>query len=144
MLAFESESSGRQHITVSRVMEFLKDSGRTGGRRFVWVNKGGNLRRQKWVAFRNAFAAWFFGLDQSTIQEYLERAARQNVVFDNVYEPSMVYPTTTVDRMLRHLLTNPLVAAREPVWVRESGVGFCLEDAIKEATSDTEKQPRGK
>jgi hypothetical protein len=126
-------------ITTNRMMEFLKDSGARSGRRFVWLNEDGNSVRPRWLVFRNAFAAWFFDLDQSTIQEYLERAKKQHVVFDDVYQPSMIYPTTHVDSILRHLLTNPLVAVREPVWVDASDIGFPgVEKAIKKASSDTD------
>jgi hypothetical protein len=140
LLEFEAESiNSYRPITASRVMEFLKDSGGKGGRRYVWFDKDGNSVRPRWVVFRNAFAAWFFDLDQSTIQEYLERAAKQNVVFDEVYQPSMIHPTTTVARILHHLLTSPLVAVRDPVLLDASVVGFRgLEEALKRASSDTE------
>lgn len=140
LVEFEPRSvSSYRLITANRVMEFLTDSGGKGGSRFVWFNEAGNSARPRWIVFRNAFAAWFFDLDQSTIQEYLERAAKQDVVFDNVYRPSMTYPTTTVSLILHHILKTPLIAVREPVWVDASIVGLPgLEEAIKRAVSDAE------
>jgi hypothetical protein len=129
----------RQPIYAHRVMEFLQDDGDKGGKRFIGFDKDGNSPRPRWVVFRNAFAAWFFDLDQSAVQKYLERARKQDVAIDEVYEPSMVYPKTTVARILQYLLTKPLVTAREPVSLREIDIELDdIEEAIKKAPSDTD------
>jgi hypothetical protein len=53
----ESLIGSYRPITTNRMMEFLKDSGEKGGRRFVWLNEDGNSTRPRWKVFRNAFAA---------------------------------------------------------------------------------------
>lgn len=129
----------RQPIYANRVMEFLQDDGEKGGKRFVGLDKDGNSPRPRWVVFRNAFAAWFFDLDQSAVQKYLERARKQDVAVNEVYEPSMVYPKTTVARILHYLLTRPLVTVREPVLLNESDIEMDdIEEAIKKLHPDTE------
>jgi hypothetical protein len=129
----------RQPIYAHRVMEFLQDNGEKGGKRFVGFDKDGNSPRPRWVVFRNAFAAWFFDLEQSAVQKYLERARRQDVAVNEVYEPSMVYPKTTVARILHYLLTKPLVTIREPVLLNEADIELDdIEKAINKVSSDTE------
>jgi hypothetical protein len=129
----------RQPIYAHRVMEFLRDNGEKGGKRFVGFDKDGNSPRPRWVVFRNAFAAWFFDLDQSAVQKYLERARKQEVAVDEVYEPSMAYPKTTVARILHYLLTKPLVTVREPVLLREDDIELDdIENAIKKVPLDAE------
>lgn len=61
------------------------------------------------------------------------------MVFDDLYQSSMIYPTTTVASILHRLISTPLVTVREPVLVDASDVGFPgLGEAIKRATSDTD------
>lgn len=101
------ESERVQHIRFTiyacRVMEFLRENGERGGRRFVAFDAEGNSFRPTWKNFRNAFAAWFFNLEQSVVQQYLEVAGKQDVVLDQVYEPSLDYPKTTVFRIFLYL-----------------------------------------
>lgn len=122
-------------IYTSRVMEFLNGP----GSKFTWFDENGNSPRRKWVGFRNAFAAWYFDLAQTSVQHYLEKASKQNVVVDELYEPSMIYPTTTVYRILHYLFENPLTAAREPVVVNDRDIELgSLEAAIVKALTSPE------
>jgi hypothetical protein len=73
------------------------------------------------------------------VQQYLETATKQNVALDNIYQPSMAYPTTTIARIQLHLLSRPLVTVRDPISPSESDIRFDgLEDVIKRATSDSD------
>ena len=127
-------------ISTERIMEFLRTGGKKGGKRFVGNNKDGNWKRPNWKIFRNAFAAWFFGLDQSAVRTYLNRALKQGVTEDNIYQPSFVSPKSSVPRIWSYLLTTPLVAVREPVTLSESDIIIDdLEAAIKTASESAEE-----
>lgn len=130
-----------ERISAARVMEFLRAGGKKGGKRFVGYNKAGNWRRPAWKVFRNAFAAWFFDLDQSVVQTYLKRAVKQSVIEDDVYQPSFASPKSSVPRIWHYLLTNPLVAVREPVKLFESDIiADDVEAAIEAASKVTEDE----
>ncbi|HEX8173979.1 MAG TPA: hypothetical protein VF543_02550 [Pyrinomonadaceae bacterium] len=122
-------------ISGERVMEFLRDDGEKGGRKFVGFNEDGKSLRQSWKVFRNAFAAWFFGLDQSSVQDYLEKSTKESVVNDEVYIPSLLAPQSTVSGIWHYLLGTPLATAQEPIWIREDDMGFRgVADAIEKTT----------
>jgi hypothetical protein len=118
------ERSGEVHtpgrITIARVMEFLRDGGRNGGKRYVGNNKKGVSRRPPWKVFRNAFLAWFYGLDQRSVQQYLEDAAKEAVDIDQIFQPSFTSHVTTVHRMWQHILATPLAIVSEPDVVSET------------------------
>lgn len=140
LLAHERIIQGKHPIYANRVMEFLTQGGKKGGKRFVGFDAEGNSLRTTWKDFRNAFAAWFFKLKQSAVQQYLEDAKKQNIVLDEVYEPSLAYPTTTIARIFTYLLTKPLVFARDPVLLRESDVGMHgIEEVINRVSSDDDE-----
>jgi hypothetical protein len=147
LLERERVMLGKQPIYASRMMEFLRQGGKKGGRRFIGFDAEGNSLRTTWKDFRNAFAAWFFNLKQSAVQQYLEDAKKQNIVLDEIYEPSPTYPTTTIARIFTYLLTKPLIFARGPVLLRESVVGMGgIEEAIKKVSSnddDIEREANG-
>lgn len=114
---YELERSGEVNtpgrVTIARVMEFLRDGGRNGGKRFVANNKKGNSRRPQWKVFRNAFLAWFYGLDRKSVQQYLEEAAREGVDVEQIFQPSFTTPITTVHRIWQHILATPLAKVSE-------------------------------
>ncbi|MDQ1591627.1 MAG: hypothetical protein QOG71_2254 [Pyrinomonadaceae bacterium] len=126
-------------VSVRKVMEFLRKAGKKGGKKFVGYNAKGNLRRPRWKVFRNAYAAWLFGLKQSLVSEYLRKAAKQELIESDVYQPSWVSPKGGVIRIIHHLMTTPLVAVRNPVIISEDNIGFQgIEAAIKKAMSDSD------
>lgn len=134
-----------QPIYAHSVTEFLRDTGEKGGSRFVGLNADGSSPSQRWIVFRNAFAAWYFDLAQSgTVATYLRRAKRQNIVIDNegkiipreTYRPSVLYPKASLAWILTRLLTRPMVAVRKPVWLGEGRIRFDdIEDAIRQSSN---------
>ena len=126
-------------VSVRKVMEFLRKGGRNGGRRFVGYNKEGDSLRPRWIVFRNAYAAWLFGLKRKVVQEYLEDAAKQGSIESDVYQPSWVSPKGGVIPIIHHLLATPLVAVRDPILVSEVDIDIQgMEAAIKKAMSDVQ------
>jgi hypothetical protein len=144
LLVFESQPyivTKTRRISAERVSEFLQEQGEKGGRRYIGSNQEGNSLRPSWKVFRNAFAAWFFDLEQSSVQEYLEKAVKENVNIDDVYQYSWASPRTLVARIFHYLLTNQLVMARTPVTISESSIGYRgLEEAIEEALRGAQKE----
>lgn len=147
LIAFEKQphtDMKSRHISAERVMMFLHEEGEKGGRRFIGYNEDGISLRQSWKVFRNAFAAWFFDLEQSVVQDYLEKAAKENVDSDDVYQYSWASPRTLVSQVFHYLLSQQLVMARQPVTVSENTIGFHgLERAIEEAISETDEENKG-
>jgi type I restriction enzyme S subunit len=145
LLDFEGrphEDSKSRRIQVSRIIEFLKKGGKKGGKAFVGFDEDGNSRRQSWKVFRNAFAAWFFDLSQSsTIQEYLERAGKQEVLTGEMYQRTFSLPQTKTSSVLYYLFVSQLVMAREPVIVHEAevrnkGIAKAIEDALSNTAEE--------
>lgn len=147
LLAFEKQPHidiKSRRISAERVMTFLHKEGEKGGKRFIGYNEEGILQRQSWKVFRNAFAAWFFELEQSVVQDYLEKAAKENLNSDDVYEYSWTSPQTLVSQVIHYLLSRELVMAREPVTISESSIGYMgLRRAIEEATSGADEEGTG-
>ncbi len=146
LCVFESQphsDSKSRRISTNRIMEFLRTEGDKGGKRFVGNNEEGVSRRQKWVVFRNAFAAWFFILDQETVQEYLEKAAKEEIAKRDIYPYSWTTPESRVCLIFHYLVANQLVMAREPVTLHESDIGhYGIEKAI-EIISSKEMEEEG-
>ena len=144
-LEIQPDTSNRfSSVSVRKVMGFLRKGGRKGGRRFVGYNEDVSLR-PRWVVFRNAFAAWLFGLSQSVVQEYLEDAATQQPIESDVYQPSWVSPKGAVFPIVYRLLKTPLVAVRDPVVISETDIGFYgIAEAIKQSVSDVHGEDQGK
>jgi hypothetical protein len=147
LLAFENEphtNTKSRRISAERVVEFLQEQGEKGGKRFIGNNEEGISLRPSWKVFRNAFAAWFFDLAQSVVQDYLEKAAKENVVTDDVYQYSWVSPRSMVSVVLHYLLSNQLVMARKPVTISETSIGFRgLDKALEEAISGASEEDEG-
>jgi hypothetical protein len=131
-----------RRISTNRVIEFLRADEDKGGKRFVGNNEEGASRRQSWKVFRNAFTAWFFDLDQETVQEYLEKAAKEDIAERDIYQYSWITPKSRVSLIFHYLVTNQLVMARDPITVHESDVGYHgIDKAIEKITSEeTEKE----
>jgi hypothetical protein len=133
-----------RRISAERVMMFLREEGEKGGRRFIGYNEDGISQRQSWKVFRNAFAAWFFELEQSVVQDYLEKAAKESFNSDDVYQYSWTSPQTLVSQVFHYLLSRQLVMAREPVTISESSIGYMgLGRAIEEALSGVDEEGKG-
>jgi hypothetical protein len=115
----EVNTPGR--IPISRVMGFLKDGGQKGGRKFVAYNEEGVSSRPAWKVFRNAFLAWFYDLEQGSVQQYLEDAAKTDIDVDNIFQPTFNNPITTVHRIWQHVLEIPLTIISEPDVSSEEG-----------------------
>lgn len=129
-----------QRISSEKVMEFLRTIGRRGGRKYVGFKKSGRSLRPLWKVFRNAFAAWFFGLAQSTLQDYLEKSTKQRVAESEIYKPSIIPSQSSLSRIWHYLLMSPLVAIQEPIWVSNDNIGFRgFADAIEKATSNDDE-----
>jgi hypothetical protein len=147
LLAFEKQpytDTKSRRISTDRVMEFLRKRGRKGGKRFVGANKESISLRPSWKVFRNAFAAWFFDLTQSVVQDYLEKASKENISGDDIYQYSWTSPESTTSLVLYYLLSNQLVMAHKPATVSETTIGFQgLEKAIEEATSRETEEEKG-
>jgi hypothetical protein len=134
-----------RRISPRKVMEFLKAPGKRGGRQYVGSDRNGKSLRPSWKVFRNSFAARFFGLDRTSLQHYLERAPKQKIVEDEIYQPSIIPQRSTVSRLLYYLCITPLTSASEPIWVREDGMGFNgVADAIKKAKARVTEEVGGK
>ncbi|HEY0375992.1 MAG TPA: hypothetical protein VGC87_03465 [Pyrinomonadaceae bacterium] len=141
---FKNINSNPRHTSVDRVMEFLKDEGKNGGKKYVGYNEKGNLLRPNWITFRNAFLAWYFNLGRGTVQQYLEEAAKQQVDVNEVFQPSWSSPKTTLPRVWSHLLVHPLVKVCEPVALAEEEVEIHgVENAIENVTLDDEDGSQG-
>ena len=147
LLGFEKQPHTEiksRRVSAERVMMFLREEGEKGGKRFIGYNEDGILKRQSWKVFRNAFAAWFFDLEQSIVQDYLEKAAKENVNSDDVYEYSWTSPRTLVSQVFHYLLSQQLVMAREPVMLSESAIGYMgLGRVIEEAISVADEEVKG-
>ncbi|HEX8775263.1 MAG TPA: hypothetical protein VF735_16955 [Pyrinomonadaceae bacterium] len=134
-----------KRISGQKVMEFLRASGKRGGRKYVGFDKNGRSLRPGWKVFRNAFAAHFFGLEQSALQDYLEKSTKQNLVENEIYKPSISSPQSTVSSVWHYLLMTPLASVQEPLWVREDDMGVHgVADAIKKATPKDANEEEGK
>jgi hypothetical protein len=148
LLAFESQpytDSRNRRVSANRVMEFLRTGGEYGGERFVGYDQNGKLKRRRWIEFRNAFAGWYYGLGQTVVQQYLETAAKQDLIDEEVYQPSWVSPQGNVCRILHYLLSTQLVAVREPMMLSEEDIDVDgIERAIKKSASNTEEIDEGK
>jgi hypothetical protein len=126
-----------RRIPVRTVMEFLREEGLQGGLKYVGSNEEGDSLRPSWKIFRNAYAAWFFDLSQPVVQEYLEKAAKQNLADSDVYQPSWVSEKSSIPRILYSLLANQLVMVREPVLLSEEILHLKgIERAIEDSLSD--------
>jgi hypothetical protein len=142
LLAFEKQPHTdiqSRRISMDIVMMFLNEEGERGGKRFIGYNEEGISLKPSWKVFRNAFAAWYFELAQPVVQDYLEKAAKENVVSDDVYQYSWNAPRSIISTVIHYLLTNQLVMAREPVMISETSIGFHgleLEKAIEDAISE--------
>lgn len=133
-----------RRVSSASVMRFLKDGGRKGGRRFIGNNTDGISLRPRWKSFLYTFAAWYFGLKRSVVQEYLEKAAKQNVPDKEVYRSFGDSPTSDVHRVLSYLFATPLIAVREPIWLNEFDAGLhSIPIAIENAASE-KKSNEGK
>lgn len=143
---FESQpfhDSKSKRISTDRVMEFLRTDGDKGGKGFVGNNDYGISLRPSWKVFRNAFAAWFFDLDRDTVQEYLEKAAKEDISEHDVYQYSWRVPKSSVSLVFHYLVANQLVMAREPITLHESDIGHhgiakAIERAISKETEEEE------
>lgn len=136
--------TGRRRVSASRVIEFLRKPGRRGGRRFVGNNREGVSRRRRWKEFFHAFAAWFHEMDQSSVQQYLEDAAKMKVDGEDVYQPSFVAPKAGLPAIMSYLLATELAHVRRPVRVHETKIGFQgLIKAIEENTLEGEEGAEG-
>lgn len=125
-----------RRISTDRIMMFLNEEGEKGGKRFVGYSEEGISVKPSWKVFRNAFVAWFFELAQPVVQDYLEKAGKENVDSDDVYQYSWNAPRSIVANVFHYLLTNQLVVAREPMMISETSIGFRgLEKAIEDAIS---------
>lgn len=125
-----------RRISTERIMTFLNEEGEKGGKRFVGYSEEGISLKPSWKVFRNAFVAWFFELAQSVVQDYLEKAAKENVISDDVYQYSWNAPRSIVANVFHYLLTNQLVMARAPMMISETSIGFHgLEKAIEDVIS---------
>jgi hypothetical protein len=116
---------------IRKVMDFL----RADGVRFVYSEESEFSRRPTWKAFRHAFLAWHFDMKQTTVQEYLEEAARHETP-EVVYRPSLSAPKGRVANIFHYVLAIPLVSAREPLVVHEDDIGF---HGLTAAIEDLEK-----
>jgi hypothetical protein len=147
LLTFEKQPHTEiksRRISADRVMMFLHEEGAKGGKKFIGYNEDGISLRQSWKVFRNAFAAWFFDLEQSVVQDYLEKAAKENVDSDDVYQYSWTSPRTLVSRIFHYLLSGQLVMARQPVTISEAIIGVHgLDKAIEDANSEATEEGRG-
>jgi hypothetical protein len=134
-----------KRVSSEKVMEFLSAPGKRGGRKYVGFDKNGKSLRPRWKVFRNAFAARFFGLEQSALQDYLEKSTKQNVMQSEIYEPTITPPRITVSGIWHYLLATPLASVQEPIWVSEDDMGFNgVADAIEKAISKGANDQDGK
>lgn len=125
---------GTRRIPAADVLRFLRAKGQ-GGRRFVGTNEDGNWQRPSWKIFRNAYAGWFFGISQSSVQTYLKRAAKEGVNESNVFQASWVSPKSTLPGVLGSLLAGELVLVREPILLfeadlRTKGIARAIESYL--------------
>lgn len=133
-----------RRISTEKVMYFLRAAGKRGGKKYVGFKKNGRSLRPRWKVFRNAFAAWFFGLDQSSLQDYLEKSTKQNVAENEIYNPSIVSPQSTVSGIWHYLLMTPLTLVKKPLWVSEDDMGLRgVSDAIEKAASKDADEEKG-
>ena len=108
----DSESADNQHYA-ARAKEVIAFSvTRRGGKKFVGNKEDGTSARPQWRVFRNAFVAWLLRLSQaSTVQRYLEKASKEAVDSEAVNRPIDSTPRTSIQAMLRFILSAPLVTA---------------------------------
>ncbi len=124
-------------ISADRVMLFLYEEGNKGGMRFVGNNHEGISLRPSWKVFRNAFAAWFFDLAQSVVQDYLEKAAKENIDGDTIYQYGWNSPRILVANVFHYLLSGQLVMAHQPVEMSEDIIEYeSMGNAIEVANSE--------
>src|SRR5437660_6837796 len=62
------------NLSIRKVMKFLEED----GARFVYDEDFTASRRPRWKVFWHAFLAWNFQVKPTSIQEYLEKANKQN------------------------------------------------------------------
>lgn len=120
------------------VMRFLKDKDENGGyKKFVEAKKN-----PSWEKFRNAFAAWYMGISVGTVKPYLSKGKNLKTkvpISKGFSGRAFVYPKSSITGLLLSVLSEPLVFAREPVWISENNLGLSIEDAISEKPEKTTK-----
>ncbi len=86
-------------ISIWQVINFLGDV----GRKYVGGDKGDGRRvsyRPNWVIFRNAFARWYFNVEQITLQDYLTDARKEGVAEVKYWQPSSGNPKVSFFNLL--------------------------------------------
>lgn len=104
---FDNDSSS---VSIRQVVNFLKEA----GHKYVGDDKGNGRRlsyRPNWKIFSNAFARWYFNVEQTTFHGYLKDARKEGVSEIEYWQPSFGNPKVSVFTLLLYILTQELVSA---------------------------------
>ncbi len=97
-------------ISIWQVINFLGDI----GRKYVGDDESDGRRvsyRPNWVIFRNAFARWYFNVEQTTLQDYLTDARKEGVDEVKYWQPSFSNPKVSFFNLLLYILSQEPVSA---------------------------------
>jgi hypothetical protein len=97
-------------VSIRQVINFLRDI----GQKYVGDDKsdGGRVSyRPNWVIFRNAFARWYFNVEQTTLHDYLTDARKEGVAEVKYWQPSFSNPKVSFFNLLLYTLSQELVSA---------------------------------
>ncbi len=105
-------------VSIKEVIEFLKSD---DGQQFVGCDENGESLRERWVFFQNTFLAWCStDLKHGSVQQYMAIGKKESESIDpnEIYQPSLLLPTTDVIGTLFYVLTTPLLRACVPAIAR--------------------------
>jgi hypothetical protein len=97
-------------VSIRQVITFLRDI----GRKYVGDDESDGHRvsyRPNWIIFRNAFARWYFNVEQTTLQDYLTDARKEGVAEVKYWQPSFGNPKVSFFNLLLYILSQDLVSA---------------------------------
>ena len=123
------------NLSIRKVMNFLEED----GARFVYDEKSVASRRPQWKVFWHAFLAWNFQMKPTSIQEYLERANKEDFP-DKSFQPSLTAPKAQLANLCRYIWALPLTTTRDSLLVHEDDVGF---NGLAAALEASEKRADG-
>jgi hypothetical protein len=109
----EFTGEGNSPVTIRQVVNFLKDA----GHKYVGDDEGDGRRvsyRPNWKIFSNAFARWYFNVEQTTLQDYLTDARKEGVSEVKYWRPSFGNPKISVFSLLLYILSQELVSTSPP------------------------------
>jgi hypothetical protein len=115
------------------VFRFLTETADDGGYKYFDAAK----KRPTWPSFKNAFTAWYFLKRVNTIKNCPSDAKKNPIDTKNVTQSFFLPPEKRFAQMLSSMLATPLVFARDPKQIRETGGHLHIEEAILEAESVT-------